>query len=423
MPMTIAEKILAHAAQKDSVRPGDYVTANIDKFMCHEAFAAVYLNFLSFGIKQIPHPEKVRVFLDHYVPAPTEHAASIHQLIRKGVAELDIKHYHGERSGIAHQAMMELGYVQPGELIVGTDSHTCTYGALGAAATGIGVSEMTYAVATGELWFRVPETIRFLLFGQMQPYLTSKDIILKIAGDYSSEVAQYSSVEFAGPVAAAMSVESRMTMSNMAVEIGAKFGIFEFDKKASLYPGLENNTVSGVVADRGASYKNIFEIDVSRLEPQVALPHTVDHVKPVSQVSSIPIDQVLLGSCTNGRLEDLELAASLLKGKQIHQRVRMLVIPASWKVYKMAMENGTLSTLIDAGALISNPGCGPCFGAYGGLLAPGERCISSTNRNFKGRMGSGEAEVYLASPATAAASAITGQITDPRTIALSGGRA
>ena len=337
-------------------------------------------------------------------------------MVREGVEKLGIKHYYGERAGIAHQAMMELGHVRPGELILGTDSHTCTYGALGAAACGIGISEMTYAIATGELWFRVPATIRFVLNGQMKWPLTSKDIILKIAGDYSAEVAQYKSVEFTGPAATAMSIDSRMAMSNMSIEIGAKFGLFEFDEKAAVYLEGKAGGISASAPDKDAVYEKVYEIDVNRIEPQVALPHSVDNVKPVSQLGDVIIDQAVLGSCANGRLEDLEMAASLLKGKKIHGRVRMLVIPASWNIYQKAMKNGTLSILIEAGGIVLNPGCGPCFGAYGGLLTDGEKCISSTNRNFKGRMGSGQAEIYLASPATVAASALAGRIIDPREI-------
>lgn len=421
MPMTIAEKILARASGRDRVKPGEYVTAKIDRFMCHEAFAGVYLNLASIDITSIPHPDRVYVFLDHYVPAPTQRAASIHQLVRGGVEKLGILHFYGERAGIAHQAMMEKGHVLPGDLIIGTDSHTCTYGALGAAGTGVGFSEMAYAMATGTLWFKVPGTVRFLLGGEIKYPVASKDVILKIAGDYSAEAAQYKSVEFAGPAASAMSIESRMTMSNMSVEIGAKFGLFEADGKALEYlAGRTETAVTGFSPDGDAEYETTHEVDVSRIEPQVALPHAVDNVKPVSRLDGVEIHQAVLGSCTNGRLEDLEAAARLLKGRKIHDRVRMLVIPASWEVYKQALENGTLSTLIDAGAVIMNAGCGPCFGSHGGLLAAGERCISSTNRNFKGRMGNEQAEVYLASPATVAASAVAGKITDPREM-LDGG--
>ncbi|MFH1154476.1 MAG: 3-isopropylmalate dehydratase large subunit [Pseudomonadota bacterium] len=417
MRMTIAEKILARASDRDGVKPGDYITAQIDTFMCHEAFAAVYLNLTSAGISKLAHPGKAFVFLDHYVPAPTQRAASIQQIVRTGVEKLGISNFYGERGGIAHQVMMEKGHVLPGNLIVGTDSHTCTYGALGAASSGIGISEMAYALATGHLWFRVPETIRFILEGELQPSVTSKDIILKIAGDYSAEAAQYKSVEFTGSAVKEMSIDSRMTISNMSVEIGAKFGIFETDKtsedyfKVALPGGMER-----ICSDPGADFEKTYEIDVSGIEPQVAVPHTVDNVKPASTLAKVKIDQAIVGSCTNGRLEDLEAAAHILKGKQVHKRVRMLVIPASWEIYLKAAQKGILSVLIQAGAIILNPGCGPCFGSYGGLLAPGERCISSTNRNFKGRMGSDRAEVYLASPATVAASALTGKITDPRRI-------
>ncbi len=414
LPMTMAEKILARASGRKSVSAGSYVTARIDKFMCHEAFAAVYLNLIMAGFEKIPHPEKVMVFLDHYVPAPTQRAASIHQFVRQGVNKLGVRHFYGERVGIAHQAMMELGHVRPGDLIVGTDSHTCTYGALGAAAAGIGMTEMTYAVATGELWFRVPSSIKFVLKGCLKRPITSKDIMLKIAGDYTAEVAQYKSVEFCGTAADEMSVDSRMTISNMSIEIGAKFGLFRFDARAAAYLSTAEVGASALDADEDAVYENIYELDVDSMQPQVAMPHAVDNVKPVSQLTGTPVDQAVLGSCTNGRLEDLELAASILRGRRVHNSVRMLIIPASWNIYRRAAENGTLLTLIDAGGIVLNPGCGPCFGGYGGLLADGERCISSTNRNFKGRMGSGKAEIYLASPATVAASAVTGTITDPR---------
>lgn len=417
MAMTVAETILARAAGKDVVSPGEYVTAQIDKFMCHEALAAVYLNLSGAGVNEIDDPDRVIVTLDHYVPAPTQRAASIHQFVRAAVDQYKIKHFYRERAGIAHQVMMEKGHVLPGELVIGTDSHTCTYGALGVAATGIGITDMTYAMAMGNLWFRVPETIRFIMTGEMQSPLSSKDVILHIAGTYSSEVAQYKSVEFTGPVAGQMSVESRMTISNMAVEIGAKFGMFETDEKTRSY--LEERFEGDIEEMRFSSDAGIaetYEVDVSGLEPQVALPHSVDNVKPISALDRIEIQQAVLGSCTNGRLEDLRAAADILRGKEVHPDVRLLVIPASWAIYRQALDDGTLAALVDAGGIILNSSCGPCFGAHMGLLASGERCISSTNRNFQGRMGSDQAEVYLASPATVAASAIRGYIADPREI-------
>jgi 3-isopropylmalate/(R)-2-methylmalate dehydratase large subunit len=419
--MTTAERILARASGRDRVRTGEYVTAEIDKFMCHEALAAVYFNLSSSGINRLWDPDRVVVVLDHWVPAPTQRAATIHQLVRTAVQQYGIKHFYKERGGISHQVMMEKGHVLPGELIIGTDSHTCTYGALGAASTGIGITDMTYAIATGKLWFRVPETIRFVLNGEMAYPLMSKDVILKIAGDYSSEIAQYKSIEFTGPAAKRMSVDSRMTMSNMSVEIGAKFGLFEVDEKAIDY--LRRRTgevVEPLSFSEDAHPSEIYEVDLSKLEPQVALPHSVDNVKPASQLERIEIQQAILGSCTNGRLEDLQLAAELIKGKKVHPSVRLLVIPASWEIYRQAMEDGTLAALLDAGGLILNASCGPCFGSHMGLLAPGERCISSTNRNFKGRMGSDQAEIYLSSPATVIASAINGYITDPREIGGTG---
>ncbi len=415
MAMTSAESILARASGNERVGPGEYVSANIDKAMCNEGFAAVFMNLGAVGVKGIWDPERVIVIMDHYVPAPTERAATIHQLVRAGVEQMGITHFYDERNGIAHQVMMEQGHVLPGELIVGTDSHTCTYGALGAASCGIGFSEMAYVLATGRLWFRVPDTIRFELKGGLEPPLTSKDVMLKIAGDNSAEMAQYKSVEFTGAGARDMSVEARMTMSNMSIEIGAKFCFFETDEKAAAY--LTEKCGGGcepLVFDKDAPISSIHEMDMSGLEPQVSLPHTVDNVKPVSQLDTIEIQQAILGSCTNGRLEDLQLAAGFLAGKQVHPKVRLLVIPASWNVYRQAMGDGTLRVIIDAGGIVLNPGCGPCFGSYGGLLGPGERCVSSTNRNFQGRMGSDRAEVYLASPATVAASAVRGYIADPR---------
>jgi len=415
MKMSMAEKILSRASGKDKVSAGEYVVADIDKAISHEAFAAVYLNLLSVNIDKIHDPDKVIVVLDHYVPAPTQRAASIHQLVKDGVAKYGIKNFYAENYGIAHQVMVEQGHVSSGDLIVGSDSHTCTYGALGAAACGIGVTELTYALATEKLWFRVPETIRFLLTGNLDFPIASKDIILKIAGEFSTDIAQYKSIEFTGPLANELSIASRMTMSNMAVEIGAKFGFFTPDEKTFQYTGRPPACdIESLYPDEDTKISEVYEIDVSNMEPQVALPHSVGNVKPVTQVENIEIQQAVLGSCTNGRLEDLQIAAKLIKGRKVHPGTRLLVIPASWKIYRSALDDGTLQTLIDAGGIVLNSGCGPCFGGHMGILANGEKCISSTNRNFKGRMGNNEAEIYLSSPATVVASAIHGQITDPR---------
>jgi 3-isopropylmalate/(R)-2-methylmalate dehydratase large subunit len=306
-----------------------------------------------------------------------------------------------------------------GELILGTDSHSTTYGAFGAAGAGIGASEMAYVLGTGELWMRVPPTIQFVIKGKLPEGVMSKDIILYIAGKYTTEVAQYKAVEFKGPTVEGMSIASRMTIANMGVEIGAKFAFFEADQKTLDYllkyvkEGAKKR-VGIFKADPDARYEQVFEIDVSRLEPQVAFPHDVGNVRPISGVGEIKANQAFLGSCTNGRLEDLEIAAAILKGKKVHPETRLIVFPASWEIYLDALRGGILETLIEAGAVVCNPGCGPCLGGHMGLLAAGERCVASSNRNFKGRMGSPNAEVYLGSPATVAASAIAGKIVDPR---------
>ncbi len=415
MAMTSAERILARASGRDTVAPGDYVTADIDKAMCNEGFAAVAMNLGAAGISKVFDPERVVVIMDHYVPPPTERAAMIQKIVRGAVSAFGLPNFYDGRYGVAHQVMMERGHALPGELIVGTDSHTCTYGALGAASCGIGFTEMAYALATGRLWFRVPETVRFHLEGDLPPLVMSKDVILKIAGDHGAEVAQYRAAEFSGTGAGAMTMASRMTISNMSMEIGAKFCFFETDARAEEFlHGLPVGGYDPLVFDESARVFAEYSLDLTSLEPQVALPHTVENVQPVSSLERTPIHQALLGSCTNGRLEDLQAAALLLKGRSVHPDVRMLVYPASWAVYRLAIDDGTLADLVDAGAIVMNPGCGPCFGSHGGLLAQDEACVASTNRNFIGRMGSDKAGVYLASPATVAASAAAGYIADPR---------
>jgi 3-isopropylmalate/(R)-2-methylmalate dehydratase large subunit len=416
MGQTIAEKIFSDKLGR-TVRAGEYIIAPIDCAMLHEGFALSWMQLMSAGVSEIWDPEKVVVLFDHYIPAPTERLAAAQMMIRNIIQSTGIKHYYGEREGICHQVMMEKGHARPGALVVGTDSHTCTYGALGAAGTGLGTTEMAYVLARGELWFKVPETVRFVMTGRLPERVTSKDIILFIAGKFGAEAAQYRSVEFTGDAADALSVEGRITMSNMAVEIGAKFGFFNVDEKTLAYlDGRIKNGATMLSADSDAAYEATHEVDVSGLEPQVACPHSVDNVRPVGEVAGTAVNQAVLGSCTNGRYEDLELAAEILEGRSVDPFTRLYVYPASREVYLNAMESGVLKTLSEAGAIICNPSCGPCFGGHTGLLAPGEKCISSTNRNFKGRMGSSEAEVYLASPATVAASAIKGAITDPREV-------
>ncbi|MDI6755761.1 MAG: 3-isopropylmalate dehydratase large subunit [Thermodesulfobacteriota bacterium] len=419
MGMTMAEKVLSRASGRREVQPGEYVTAKVDQVMSQEAFAEVYRILKEEGVERVWNPSKIAIMLDHYVPAPSVAQAEVHKLIREGVKKYRIEGWHDMQAGICHQIMGEKGHIIPGELVLGTDSHSTTYGAFGAAGAGIGVSEMAYVLAMGELWMRVPFTIKFVIKGNLPERVMSKDIILFIAGKYTTEVAQYKAIEFKGPTLERMSIASRMTMANMGVELGAKFAFFEADQKTLDYllPYVREDAKKRVgffKADPDARYEQVYEIDVSRLEPQVAIPHDVGNVRPISEVEDIKVNQAFLGSCTNGRFEDLEIAAAILKGKRVHAETRLIVFPASWEIYLKALREGILETLIEAGAVICNPGCGPCLGGHMGLLAAGEICIASSNRNFKGRMGSTEAEVYLGSPATVAASAIAGRIVDPR---------
>jgi len=414
MGMTMAEKILARASKAKSVAAGEYVTATVDRIMAHEAFGACARTLLQLGITQLFDPDRVVVILDHYFPAPTPAAAGIHRLVRQAAERFGIRHFLGH-AGICHQVLSEQGYILPGHLVLGTDSHSTTYGAFGAGGTGIGLTEMSYVLATGQLWMQVPPTIRFDLVGERGAGLMSKDIVLHIAGAFGTEVAQYRAIEFAGPVASRMSIASRMTMSNMGVELGAKFAFFAADEQTLAY--LRERTDERLALfgpDPDATYAAVHEVDVSDLEPQVACPHNPGNVKPVSQVGDVRVDQAFLGSCTNGRLEDLAVAAQILKGRKVNPRTRLLITPASQQVYLEATAAGYTETLLEAGAYITPPGCGACPGGHMGVLGAGEVCISSTNRNFRGRMGSPEADVYLGSPATVAAAAVAGRIADPR---------
>jgi len=312
--------------------------------------------------------------------------------------------------------MHEKGHVRPGELIVGADSHTTTYGALNAAATGIGASEMAYVAQTGELWFRVPETIKFEISGKLSDFVYSKDVILYIAGKYSTDIAQYKAIEWTGSVVDGMSIDGRLTMGNMSVELGAKFGLLRADQKTIDYvKARTDKEFEPVESDSDAAYAESYLIKGSDIQPQVALPHNVGNVKNVSDLQDIAIDQAIIASCCHGRIEDLEIAARILKGKKVHPGIRFYVAPASWEIYKSALDKAIISTLIDSGVMIGNPSCGLCTG-FQGVLAEGDRCIAATPRNFKGRMGSPNAEIYLASPATVAASAIKGKIADPREV-------
>lgn len=416
MQMTMAEKVLARAAGRKEVRPGEIVTASIDTLMVADmSFFDSYELMIENGCSKIWDPDRVVVIMDHQFPAQNAPHAEKHRRIREWVKQQGIKHFYDSGEGICHQVMVEKGHVLPGDLIPGGDSHTTTYGALAAASCGIGHSDIAYVMAKGTLWFMVPETIRFIINGTLQPGVSAKDVILKLAGDYSVMVAQYKSVEFSGSLASRFTIDDRMVICNMGVEIGAKFSFFEADEQTITYLKTRTDRKADAFGpDAGAEYAETHEMDLSALEPQVACPHNVDNVKPISEVEGTPVQQAFIGSCTNARTDDLERAAAILKGKKIHPETRLIVMPASREIYIKITESGALQTFLEAGAMLGPPVCGPCGGLNNGILATGETAICSTNRNFKGRMGNPDSFVYLASPESVAASAIEGRIADPR---------
>ena len=415
--MNITEKILAKASGKKAVHPGEIVDANVDMIMVHDLTGPLAVEaFKKIGVPKVWNNKKAVVILDHQVPAESVKAAELHKTMRQFAKEQNLTFYDVGRGGICHQVMPEKGHVVPGSVIVGADSHTCTYGAFGAFATGIGSTEAAAVFATGKIWFKVPPTIKINVKGNFQKYVTPKDLILSIIGKMGVDGAIYKGTEFTGPTIKKMSIAGRMTLCNMAVEMGAKNGIIEPDETTHKF--LEGRIKAmpdfeALKSDKDAVYERTVEFDVSKMEPQVACPSSVDNVKPVSEVGNVPIEQAFIGSCTNGRLEDLRLAAEVLKGKRVKDGVRALVIPASQEVYRQALNEGLMEIFTDAGAIVCGSACGPCLGGHIGLLAAGESCVSSSNRNFIGRMGSTQASVYLASPATVAASAVTGKLTNP----------
>jgi len=413
--MTIVEKILARASDKKSVKPREIVTAKISVAMSHENADVVLRAFKEIGVEKVWNPERIVLLFDHRIPAESEKTALTHQRIRKFAKEQHIKYFFDMKEGICHQILPENGLSRPGEVMVGTDSHTTTHGAFGTFATGIGATEMAGVWATGELWFMVPESIKISVAGKFKRYVSAKDLILSIIGQIGAAGADYQAVEFCGETIGSMSIASRMVLTNLSMEMGAKAAFVVPDEKTIRY--VKQRTDEDFVAflpDKNAEYSQTVDINVDDMQSMIACPHAVDNVKPVRDVAGKKIDQALIGSCTNGRLEDLEVAAEILEGKRAHPEVRLLVIPASRRVYLQALKKGYIETFIKAGALVLNPGCGPCLGAHQGLLAPDEVCISTTNRNFKGRMGSSESYVYLASPATVARSSVTGVITEPQ---------
>ena len=414
--MNITEKILAKASGKKEVHPGNIVDAEVDVVMVHDLTGPLTVEaFKRIGTRKVWDNKKIVIILDHQVPAESVMAAELHKKLRSFAKEQGIRFYDVGRGGICHQVMPEKGHVVPGTVMVGADSHTCTYGAFGAFATGIGSTEAAAVFATGKIWLKVPETIRMNVEGKFKHYVTPKDLILSLIGKVRADGATYKAVEFTGSTIRSMSMAGRMTLCNMVVEMGAKNGIVEPDETTSKFlEGRLDQPFEALESDVDASYERVIEFDVASLEATVACPASVDNVKPASELNNVTVEQAFIGSCTNGRIEDLRLAAEVLKGKTVKDGVRALVIPASQEVYRQAVEEGLVEIFTDAGAMVCGSACGPCLGGHIGLLAAGETCVSTSNRNFIGRMGSTQANVYLASPATVAASALTGRITDPR---------
>ena len=420
MSHTIAEKILRAHSKEDDVAPGDFIECNIDLVMVHEQLGGrIHKEYEKLNLDTVWDPSKIVFILDHWVPAPTISAAQMHQDARAFAEKYHFIHNFGYQlnQGICHQVLPEMGFAKPGMLIIGSDSHTTIYGAFNCFSTGVGATDVCVVFATGQLWFKVPESFKITLTGQLSEFAMSKDFILKYLGDVSAKGAIYKSLEFQGEGISSLSIDSRMTIANMAVETGAKSALFPSDDVLKTW--LEARTPGPyhlVSADADAHYEKHYEYDLDDIVPMVAKPHRPDNVVPAEDLTDISIDQAFLGSCTNGRMEDLRIAAKILKGKQVHPKVRLIITPASKEIYLKAMKEGLVEQFIHAGAVFTNSTCGACIGGHLGVLGENEVCVSSSNRNFKGRMGAPSADVYLASPATVAASAIKGKITDPREV-------
>ncbi|MBN2151054.1 MAG: 3-isopropylmalate dehydratase large subunit [Candidatus Lokiarchaeota archaeon] len=416
MPRTIVEKIFERHAAKGTAVPGEIVECNVDLLMMHEMLGDQIARVArEAGLKKVWDPSKIVTILDHWVPASTERVAMIHQEYRRFVKQYGIKNDLGMTAGVCHVAVPESGFVKPGMFIVGSDSHTTTYGALNCFSTGIGATDATIVLAKGTNWFRVPESIHIELEGKLPAFSTGKDVALHLLGKFGTDGLNYKAMEVGVKETTSASVSARFTIGNMGVEMGAKCVIFEPDNELDAW--LADHGVAGyktVPPDPGAAYESKEAVDLTVVEPLIAAPPSPSNVKPASELAGKEVDQVFIGTCTNGRLEDLQLAAKILKGKKIHKQVRCIIIPASRQAYEGALEEGLIGQFVKAGAIVEYPTCGPCMGGHMGLLGPGEVCVSTSNRNFPGRMGAIDAEIYLASPATAMATAIHGRITDPR---------
>jgi 3-isopropylmalate/(R)-2-methylmalate dehydratase large subunit len=423
MGYTLAEKILAAHAGLDEVHAGQFVEVDVDIVLSNDITAPIAIReFEKLSGDGLPirvfDPERVVMVADHFAPNKDIKSAEQCLILRQFAREQDMPYYYDVgRMGIEHVLLPEQGLVVPGDVVVGADSHTCTYGALGAFATGMGSTDIAVAMATGRTWMRVPETIRIVYEGELQPWVGGKDLILYTIGQIGVSGARYRAMEFAGPAIDALSMDGRLTMANMAIEAGAKAGLFAVDDVTRAYvDGRAKRPYQVYAADGEATYVQVIEIDASEIEPQVAFPHLPENARPVSRSGEVRIDQAIIGSCTNGRLEDLKIAAEVLRGRRVHPDVRCIVIPGSQQVYLDAVRGGLVEAMIEAGAAVSTPTCGPCLGGHMGVLAAGERAVSTTNRNFRGRMGHPDSEVYLAGPAVAAASAVAGRLVAPGTL-------
>ncbi len=413
--MTLVEKILAAHSGKKKVSPGEFINVQVDLVLANDITAPIAIReFRRLGVDKVFDPKKIVMVPDHFVPNKDIASAEQAKLMREFCYEQKALHFEVGQMGIEHVLLPERGLVLPGDVVIGADSHTCTYGALGAFSTGMGSTDIAAAMATGDIWIKVPPTVKFVYHGQLGEWVGGKDLILYTIGDIGVDGALYAAMEFTGEAIDTLPMDGRFTMANMAVEAGAKAGIFRVDNKTQLYIKSRAKRPYNVYeADNDAGYSQVIEYDASTIEPQVAVPHSPANARPVNQVGEIEINQAVIGSCTNGRLDDLRIAGQILKGRKIHPRVRCIIVPGSQQVYLDASTQGLIDLFIKAGAAVSTPTCGPCLGGHMGVLADGERCISTTNRNFVGRMGSPKSEVYLSNPAVAAASAIMGKITGP----------
>ena len=417
MEMTISQKIISKATG-EKVEPGDIVEVSVDLVMVNDITGPLALETMKeVGIERVWDPDRVVVVLDHQAPANSINSAELHIKMRKFVEKFGIKHFYDVGRGICHQILVEDGFAKPGEIIVGADSHTCTVGALGAFGIGVGSTDAASVILTGKIWLKVPESMKIIIRGNFADFVSPKDLILSIIGDIGADGATYKAVEFTGSTIRKMGISGRLTICNMAVEMGAKTGIIEPDERTLEYLakiGVSVDDSRLVRSDADAEYCEIKEYDVSELKPMVAIPYRVDNVKPVEEVEGIEVDQVFIGSCTNGRVEDLLDVLRIVKGRKIAKSVRCIVIPASMKEFEKALSMGIISELIRAGCLVYSPTCGPCLGGHLGVLGKDEVAVSTSNRNFIGRMGHKKSKVYLVSPATAATTAVTGKLTDPR---------